>query len=387
MASFDDIKAGKVTDVYFARTVEILKAKGIDKRVKAEFIAKGLPEDWDWAILAGIDEARELLSTLKVSSRAMLEGTVFGPLQPVMEIEGPYLNFAVFETALLGMLCQASGVATRAARCRKVAGERTLISFGARRMHPALAPMIERAAFIGGCDSVSVILSAEVIGEKPSGTMPHALILVMGSTVAATRAFHEVFSPAVKTVSLIDTFNDEKFEALNVAEALGPDLFAVRLDTPASRRGSFYRILEEVRWELDLRGFKHVKLFVSGGIDEEKMVELNPLVDAYGVGTTISNAPVVDLALDITEIEGKPIAKRGKWSGAKSVWRCPQCFTDTITPYGWAPPECPCGGQPEDLLRPLTVLGQPAYQPPRPREIRRYVLEQLEHLPVPIPGG
>ena len=94
-------------------------------------------------------------------------------------------------------------------------------------------------------------------------------------------------------------------------------LYAVRLDTPASRRGNFYRIFEEVRWELDLRGFKHVKLFASGGLDEKEVMELKPLVDAFGVGTCISNAPVVDFAMDIMEIEGNPLAKRGKLSGAK----------------------------------------------------------------------
>jgi nicotinate phosphoribosyltransferase len=61
-------------------------------------------------------------------------------------------------------------------------------------MHPAIAPMVERSAFIGGCDGVAVVKSAEFIGEEPVGTMPHALMLVMGDTVEATRAFHEIIS-------------------------------------------------------------------------------------------------------------------------------------------------------------------------------------------------
>src|SRR5437899_3613406 len=209
----------------------------------------------------------------------MDEGTVFGSYQPVLTVEGVYVDWAQYETALLGLLCQASGIATKAARCKKVAGERQVISFGARRMHPGLAPMIERNAFVGGCDGVAVTKSAELIDADPMGTIPHALVLVIGDTVEALRAFHEVVDPKVRRVALIDTLQDEKFEAIRVAEALGTDLYAVRLDTRSARRGDFYRIIEEVRWELGLRGLGHVKILASGGIDQHEIQALNPVVD------------------------------------------------------------------------------------------------------------
>src|SRR6266704_3244920 len=300
-----DIKRGEVSDVYFARTVQILKHRNDRKRVKAEVYLKSLPEDWPWGILAGIEEVA-----------AMVEGTIFEPYQPILRIEGTYVEWAQYETALLGLLCQASGIATKAARCKKAAGDRQVISFGARRMHPTLAPMIERNAFIGGCDGVAVTKSAELIDADPMGTIPHSLVLMVGDTVEALRAFHEVIDAKVRRVALIDTLQDEKFEAIRVAEALGGDLYAVRLDTPSSRRGDFFRIIQEVRWELDIRGYGHVKIIASGGVDEYEILHLNPVVDAYGVGTSIANAPVVSFALDIMEIEGRPMAKRGKWSGA-----------------------------------------------------------------------
>src|SRR4029077_1224312 len=233
-----------------------------------------------WGILAGIQEAAMLLEGLPVDVRAMDEGSVFEPYQPVLVIEGTYVEWAQYETALLGLLCQASGIATKAARCKKAAGERQGVWWGGGRMPPTLAPMIERNAFIGGCDGVAVTKSAELIDADPMGTIPHSLVLMVGDTVEALKAFHEVIEPKVRRVALIDTLQDEKFEAIRVAEALGKELFAVRLDTPASRRGDFYRILGEVRWELDLRGFSHVKLIASGGIDEHQMPRLNPLVDA-----------------------------------------------------------------------------------------------------------
>src|SRR5205814_6314800 len=112
--------------------------------------------------------------------RAMDEGSVFRPYEPVLVVEGTYVEWAPYETALLGLLCQASGIATKAARCKKAAGERQVISFGARRMHPAIAPMIERNAFIGGCEGVGVTKAAEGIDGEPLGAIPHSPGLVVG---------------------------------------------------------------------------------------------------------------------------------------------------------------------------------------------------------------
>ncbi|KPK44528.1 MAG: nicotinate phosphoribosyltransferase [Nitrospira bacterium SM23_35] len=378
----DDIIRGHITDVYFERTLRILKAKGINPNVKAEFIGKSLPDNWPWAVFAGLEEALYLMQHLPVKVRAMREGTVFYPYEPVMEIEGRYQDFCVYETAILGLICQASGVATKAARFKRLTGERVLISFGARRMHPVLAPMIERNAYIGGCDGVSVIKSGEIIGEDPMGTMPHALILCMGSTVEAVRAFEEVLEPKVKRVALIDTFLDEKYECLNVAEAMGKRLFAVRFDTPSSRRGDFFRILEESRWELDLRGYHHVQFYVSGGIKEEDVPVLNPLVDGYGIGTSISNAPVVDYAMDIMEVEGAPRAKRGKWSGSKRLLRCPKCGQRKILPNKGMRHICSCGKKFEDMLIAVLDNGKHLIETAKPAEIRKYVLKNVKNLPL-----
>jgi nicotinate phosphoribosyltransferase len=375
-----DIIDGKITDVYFERALRILKAKGIDPVVKAEFIAKSLPQEWKWALFTGIDEALPLLQKLRVKVRAMKEGTAFYPYEPVMEIEGRYQDFCVYETAILGLLCQASGVATKAARVKKLAGERVVMSFGARRMHPILAPMIERNAFIGGCDGVAVVKSGELIGEDPMGTMPHSLILCMGSTVDAVKAYDEVLEPKLRRVALIDTFLDEKFETMSVAQALGEKLYAVRFDTPGSRRGDFYRILEETRWELDLRGLGHVKFFVSGGINEADIPRLNPVVDGYGIGTSISNAPVIDFAMDIVTVDGKPLAKRGKWSGSKRVIACARCGERRIIPNDAFGSSCSCGGVFNDVLVPVLDHGQVIERPEPPAQVRQSVLEHVRGL-------
>lgn len=381
VAEEKEILDGKVTDVYFQRTLEILKKREINPKVKAEFVAKDLPDNWPWGVLAGLEEVSYLLRDLPVKVRSMKEGTVFYPYQPVLEIEGYYQDFCVFETAILGLLCQSTGIATKSARYKKLAGDSLVISFGARRMHPAIAPMIERNAFIGGCDGVSVIKGGEIIEEDPLGTIPHTLIICLGSTINSIKAFDEVIDPEVNRVALIDTFNDEKFECLNVAEFMGEKLYAVRFDTPSSRRGDFYRILQEARWELDLRGFEHVKIFVSGGIQEKDISKLNPLVDAYGIGTSISNAPVVDFSMDIVELDGTPLAKRGKLSGAKKVLRCNKCHEDVILPLKKDVGKCGCGGEYENLLQTLLENEELKVKLPEPGTIREYVLEQLKRVP------
>lgn len=381
--SWEEIRRGDTTDVYFRRTMEVLRSVGKDRTpVTAEVFVKRFPAGYEYGILAGIDEMLTLIEGREVDIRAMEEGTLFRTEEPVLSIEGPYAAFCEMETAILGILCQATGVATKAARIKFLAGEKTVLSFGARRMHPALSTIIDRNAFIGGVDAVSVLRSAAYVREAPVGTMPHALILVMGDTVAALRAFDDTVDPSVPRVCLIDTLQDEKFEAVRAAEALGKKLAAVRLDTPSSRRGNFRRLIEEVRWELDLRGFDHVKILASGGIDEYEILRLNSLVDGYGVGTSIANAPVLSFALDIMEIEGVPMAKRGKRSGAKQVWRFPGTLQNVVLPAAAPAPVGPDGRPAEALLKPLIERGRLVRDLPPPRTLREYVMEQMARIDI-----
>ncbi|MCS7254609.1 MAG: nicotinate phosphoribosyltransferase [Armatimonadota bacterium] len=381
VASDEEIRSGKVTDIYFVRTVRTLQSAGIKKRVVMEVTTSSLPDGYKWAVLAGIDEVVHLLEGKPVNVDCIPEGSIFRAGEPVLRVEAEYTDFAIFETPLLGLLCQASGVATKAARCKKAAGEKLVVSFGARRMHPALAPMIDRAAFIGGCDGVAVIKSAELLGIEPVGTMPHALIIVVGDMVEALKLFDKFIEPSVRRTALIDTFADEKFEALRAAEALGEKLYAVRFDTPSSRRGNMCALLREVRWELDIRGYNHVKLFVSGGVDEYEIKRLNEFADVYGVGTAISNAPVINFAMDIVEVDGKPLAKRGKMSGAKDIYQCPECYQNIVVPLNCRPQKrCKCANEYVKLTQPLLRNGKLVAELPSPKEMRQHVLKALKNL-------
>jgi nicotinate phosphoribosyltransferase len=367
-ASYEEIKRAEVADVYFYRMMEILRARGLENTpVHAEVAYKTSDPD-EWFVVAGLDEVARLLGGIEVEARSVPEGTICRPNEPVLTLSGPYGAFAEHETAILGFLCQASGVATGAARCRLAAGERQIISFGARRMHPAITPMIERAAYLGGCDGVAVELAARRLGIPATGTLPHALVLILGSTAEAARAFDEVIAPDIRRTILIDTFDDEKFGALVAARAIPDSIYAVRLDTPGNRRGDFRDLMQEVRWELDRHGFEHVKIFASGGIDVDYILHLNPVCDAYGVGGAIADAPMIDYSLDIVEVAGEDRSKRGKRGGRKRLLRLEDGSREVV-PAGAPAPE---GAR--DLLQPVEELFTP---PPDATALREHVLDQL----------
>lgn len=337
-----DIDSGRATAAYFLRTEEILDHEDENPTVVAELQA---PEGWH--VLAGLKDAARLLANAPVDVDAPPEGTVVSD-GPILRIEGPYRSWARYESSLLGFLAHASGVATASMRVRAAARDRTVLSFGTRRQHPALGAMIERSALLGGADGIGNVAGGDVIGVEAGGTMPHALVLALGSPERAWRAFDEALDESVPRTLLCDTFGDEADESVRAATLLGNALDGVRLDTTASRRGNMREICEEVRWELDARGHEDVDLLVSGGIDPAAIRELRDVVDGFGVGGAIADADPVDFSLNIVEVAGEARAKRGVNSGAKDVYR--DGYDDTVVPRGESAP-----GEP--LLQPLVRDG------------------------------
>jgi nicotinate phosphoribosyltransferase len=314
------IAEGRVTDAYFDRTVETLEHAGRNPSVTLEVTANQFPTG-EWHCLAGLKDAAHLLEGRDVDVLAIREGQLFDG-GPVMRIEGPYLEVCRLETALLGFLSHATGVATNALHARLAAPESTVLSFGTRHVHPSIAAMVERSALLGGLDGISNVAGGEVIGHEAGGTMPHALVICFdkGNQEAAWQAFDEAVGPEVPRVALCDTYDDEVQESIRAAEAV-PDLDSVRLDTTGSRRGDFRHICREVREKLDERGHADVGIFASGGIDPATQRELRDVVEGFGVGSYVSNADPLDFALDITALEGEPAAKRGKLDGPRQVYR------------------------------------------------------------------
>ncbi|WP_327051001.1 nicotinate phosphoribosyltransferase [Halomicrococcus gelatinilyticus] len=344
------IRDGSATDAYFLRTETTLDAVGANPRVVAEVTADQFPTG-EFELLAGVKDAAHLLEGLPVDVDAMREGRLFDG-GPVLTIEGRYRDFARYETSLLGFLSHASGVATNALAARRAAPDSTVLSFGARHVHPSIAAMVERSALLAGLDGFSHVAAGEVLGREPGGTMPHALVICLGDQERAWRAFDDAVPADVPRVALCDTYSDEKDEVLRAVETLGDDLDSVRIDTTGSRRGDFRHILRELRWELDARGHEDVGVFASGGLGPADLRELRDVADGFGVGSYVSNAEPVDFALDIVTVDGEPSAKRGKLSGKKQAYRT----GDGGHHVGLARHDGPADGEP--LLEPLLRDGE-----------------------------
>ena len=310
-ATHQEILNAHTTDIYFLRTRDILSRTGrLDVPVAADVFNRG------GGVLCGVDETVNLLRGRNVEIFSLTEGERFEPGETVMSIRGPYGEFGLFETTLLGILSSSSAWATAAAQCKQAAGGLPVVCFGARHVHPAVAPVMERAAIIGGADGCSCILGALLAGLTPTGTVPHAAILITGDTLELAQAFDQVVDPGVPRVILVDTFHDEAEETLRVARALKDRLHGVRLDTPSERGGVTPDLVREVRFRLDLEGFHHVKIAVSGGVRPERMPAfVQAGADFFGVGSYISDATPLDMTMDIKEIDGAPVAKRGRLPG------------------------------------------------------------------------
>lgn len=310
-ATHEEIEAGATTDVYFIKTREILSELNLaDTEVTAEIFPS---RD---GIFAGVEETLNLLEKKDVKVWALDKGSKMNRKEVVMRIKGAYEDFGIFETAILGAMSNSSGWATAAKECKEAAQDKPMLCFGARHIHPAVAPVMERAALIGGADGASCILGAKLAGREPSGTVPHALILTVGDTLDVAQAYHEIMPAEAPRTILVDTFKDEAEETLRIANELEEDLDGIRLDTPSERGGVTLGLVKEIRARLDQAGHEHVNIFVSGGLTPERIRNFNQFeVDGYGVGSYISNADSINMTMDLKEIDGQPVAKRGRIPG------------------------------------------------------------------------
>jgi nicotinate phosphoribosyltransferase len=313
------ILTGETADVYFSRAEEVLEREGLDPLVVMEVFTR------ESGILCGIDEAKMLLAhALKDAApgeavvEALSDGDTFGEREIVLRIRARYRSFGLYETAILGMMAQATGWATAARQCVEAAAPQPVISFGARHVHPNVSDTLDYAAVVGGCVGASTPAGAHLSGLRPTGTMPHSLILIFGDTIRAAEAFDRDMPPDVPRIILVDTFKDETEEALRVAEYLGDRLYGIRLDTPSERGRVTADLVTEVRARLDQAGFHHVRILVSGGLTPERIVyfkERGAPVDSFAVGSYIASAGPIDFTGDLKEIDGRPIAKRGRIPG------------------------------------------------------------------------
>ncbi len=327
----EKMRSGYYSDKYFARAREVLLADGHNPTVTMQVFTK--KRAW----LGGVDEAIAILKLCLTEGfrwedlevHALRDGDAVEPWETVMLITGPYAAFAHLETLYLGVLGRRTKVATNTRKVVEAAWPKSVMFFPARHDHWLVQTGDGYAAHIAGAIGVSTDAQASWWGSEGVGTVPHALIACYGGdTVRATLAFADTMPDDVKVVSLVDFDNDCVTTALEVARALGPRLYGVRLDTSETLvdrsiipqmgkfdpRGVNPQLVWNVRHALDDAGFGHVQIVVSGGFDAEKIrhfEELGVPVDSYGVGSSLFKDRY-DFTADVVLVDGKPAAKAGR---------------------------------------------------------------------------
>jgi nicotinate phosphoribosyltransferase len=326
----EKMQAGYYTDKYFVRAREVLLADDHHPQVLMQVFCK------THAYLGGIDEAIAILKLCShswedLTVRALYDGDEISPWETVLTIEGPYDAFAHLETLYVGVLARRTRVGTNTRLVVEAARPKDVMFFPARHDHWVVQTGDGYAAHIAGAIGVSTDAQASWWGSEGIGTVPHAMIAAYGGdTVLAAEKFAAYMPETVKLISLVDFENDSVRTAVEVARALGPRLYGVRLDTADSLvdrsvipqmgafdpRGVNPQLVWNVRSALDAAGFKDVKIVVSGGFTVGKIrafEEQNVPVDTYGVGSSLfRGGGNYDFTADVVTMNGKPCAKVGR---------------------------------------------------------------------------
>ncbi|HLH14395.1 MAG TPA: quinolinate phosphoribosyl transferase [Solirubrobacteraceae bacterium] len=335
------IRAGWYSDSYLNLSKELLEAEGRRARVTMQVFQK---HD---AALGGIDEAIAVLKQCAGGERedgswapgwdrlrvhALHEGEQIAPYETVMTIEGEYALFAHLETVYLGCLARRTLIMRNVREVVRAAAGKPVLFFPARHDHWLVQTGDGWAAHVAGAIGVSTDAQASWWGGRGVGTLPHSLIAAYGGdTVAAARAFADRYAEHMNVTVLVDFENDSVASAVAVADALGEQLWGVRLDTSGTvvdrsllaemeREGDFtptgvnLRLVRHVRDALDAAGHERVRIVVSGGFDAQKIRAFEregAPVDSYGVGSSLVRGEN-DFTADVVLLDGRPCAKRGR---------------------------------------------------------------------------
>ena len=329
----EKMREGYYTDAYFNHTRQVLLRDERHPRVVMQVFQK------KHAYLGGVDEAIAILKLCAedwddLTVHALHDGDQVEPYEPVITIEGDYTGFAHLETTYLGVLARRTLITTNVVRVLEAANGKPIIFMPARHDHHRVQTGDGYAAWVAGQvvgAEIGVTSEAQASwwGGRGLGTVPHALIgSYGGNTVLAATKFAEHADQDINITVLVDFDNDSVKTALEVARALGPRLWGVRLDTSEKLvdrslwdemgdfdpRGVNERLVRKVREALDHDGFERVKIVVSGGFTVERIREFESRgvpVDSYGVGSALIRGEN-DYTADIVMTDGRPSAKAGR---------------------------------------------------------------------------
>jgi nicotinate phosphoribosyltransferase len=329
----EKMREGYYTDAYFNHARATLLEDGRRPRVVMQVFQK------NESYLGGMDEAIAILKLCSddwddLTIHALYDGDRISPYETVMTVEGDYTGFAPLETLYLGVLARRTLVTSNVVRVLEAANGKPIIFMPARHDHHLVQTGDGYAAHIAGKVAgipIGVTSDAQASwwGGKGVGTVPHSLIAAYGgNTVLAATKFAEWAPDDLNVTVLVDFENDSVTTALEVARALGPRLWGVRLDTSEAlvdrslwdELGNFKptgvneRLVRKVREALDRDGFERIKIVVSGGFTVEKIRDFEARgvpVDSYGVGSSLIRGSN-DFTADVVLTDGRPSAKAGR---------------------------------------------------------------------------
>jgi nicotinate phosphoribosyltransferase len=329
----EKMRDGYYTDAYFNHARAALLQDERHPRVVMQVFQK------KHSYLGGMDEAIAILKLCshdweELTVHALYDGDRVEPYEAVMHIEGDYTLFAHLETAYLGVLARRTLITTNVVSVLEAANGKPIIFMPARHDHHRVQTGDGYAAYVAGRVvgspvGVTTDEQASWWGGKGVGTVPHSLIASYGgNTVLAATRFAEWAPEDLNVTVLVDFENNSLGTALDVARALGPRLWGVRLDTSENlvdrslwdEMGEFKptgvneQLVRKVREALDNDGFEHVKIVASGGFTLDKIEEFEQRqvpVDAYGVGSSLIRGQN-DFTADVVMTDGRPSAKVGR---------------------------------------------------------------------------
>ena len=345
-----------ITDLYELTMAASYLRRGMTAPATFSLYVRSLPSDRGFLVAAGIDDCLDYLEGFRFEDQdlewlahhgfsletvdalrdlrfsgdveAVEEGRVILAGEPLIEVTAPLPEAQLVETSLLNHVTFQTAVATKATRCRLAAGPIELVDFALRRTHGTEAGMaVARLSAIAGFAGTSNVEAARQLGLAASGTMAHSYVEAFPTETEAFRAFAEDLPPPhTFLVDTYDTLSGVETAARVVADLGLTDRVAVRLDS-----GDVDKLARAARDILDRRGLSHVRIFVSGSLDEYLLHDLassGTPIDAAGVGTrfgTVADAPYVDSVYKLVELDGRPVMKLspGKETlpGAKQIWR------------------------------------------------------------------
>lgn len=410
-----------LTDLYQLTMLQAYWASHMTETAVFELFVRKLPPTRNFLMAAGLDQALDFLESLRFSPEdlsylrdcgrfsaefvdwlsefrftgdvdALPEGTIFFADEPIIRVTAPLPEAQFVETRLMNILHFQTLIASKAARMVLTAPGRSLVDFGLRRAHGSEAGlMAARAGYIAGFSGTATVLAEPEFGIPVSGTMAHSFVQAHETEEAAFLAFAR--ARPRQLVLLIDTFDTiaAAKKVVRIAPTLkaeGITIHGVRIDS-----GDLAADSSNVRRILDAGGLEDVMIYVSGGLDEDKLRELvrcNAPIAGFGIGTSLvtsSDAPALDCAYKLQEYAGIPRRKtsRGKvtWPGRKQAWRLfsldGTMAGDILTLVDDRQP-----GRP--LLTPAMRSGQRLPDGPNIVEIRAFASDQRSRLPESLRG-